>query len=273
VTWFALRVEPRERHDAIAAMLFQCGAAGIHEDGRAYVSHFATEGDARSAADAVARVDPEAPVVVEELADTDWDRRWREGLREIPVGRLTIAPPWLADGVPAERTIVIDPGMAFGTGDHASTRGALRLLQRAIVPGCAVADLGSGSAVLAIGAAKLGAGRVYAIEVDPDALSNAGENIARNGVSSRVHLLEGDARILLPLVAPVDVIVANIIAPVIVALLPAMGAALVPRGRVVVAGILEEERDKVAGAAQAAGWRLLAEDREDGWWSALAERD
>jgi ribosomal protein L11 methyltransferase len=272
VSWFALRVEPRARPRVVAEALFRSGAAGLHEDGSALVTHFPSEAEARMAVKTVAAVDPEADCRIEEITDTDWDRRWREGLRDFTAGSLTISPPWRAGSRPWPRTIVIDPGMAFGTGDHASTRGAMRLLERALRPGCTVADLGSGSAVLSIGAAKLGAGRIFAIELDGDAIGNAAANIARNEVGDRVHLIEGDAALLLPLLAPVDVIVANILASVIVELLPVMAASLGGGGDAVLAGILESERDTVLNAAGSQGWRLRAEDREEGWWSALVGR-
>ena len=272
MSWFALRVEPRARHDAIAAALFRSGAAGLQEDGVALVTHFPSAATAQHAADAVAALEPDAPWRIDEVVDTDWIRRWREGLRAFAAGSLSIVPPWLARGRDSAHTIVIEPGMAFGTGDHASTRGAVRLLERAAHPGCTVADLGCGSAVLAIAAVRFGAGRVYAIEIDVDALGNAATNIALNDVASRVHVIQGDAEVLLPLLAPVDVIVANIAATPVVALLPVMAASLTAGGHTIVAGILDEERDTIRQAAESQGWRLIAEDREDGWWSALAER-
>jgi len=168
--------------------------------------------------------------------------------------------------------VVIDPGMAFGTGDHASTRGALRLLQGRMSPGLVVADLGSGSGVLAIAAAKLGASHVFAIELDPDALGNATANLERNQVTDVVHLFEGDARILLPLVAPVDVIVANIISSVLVELLDTFARALPPGGVAILAGILVSEREAMIEVAAADGWTVLEEDQEEGWWSAAIAR-
>ena len=114
-------------------------------------------------------------------------------------------PPGFVPFSPAEveQSIIIEPGMAFGTGEHATTRGVIRLLQSVIRPGDRVADLGSGSAVLAIAAAKLGARYVAAIELDHDAIENAEQNVARNNVADRVSVIEGDAATLLPLVAPV----------------------------------------------------------------------
>jgi ribosomal protein L11 methyltransferase len=178
----------------------------------------------------------------------------------------------LASSLDPANTIVIEPGLAFGTGDHASTRGAVLLMQRALRPGMAVADLGAGSAVLAIAAAKLGAARVWAIEVDPEAQENAVDNVARNDVVDIVHLFEGDAAVLLPLVAPVDLVVVNILSSVIVALLPAIAASLSPGGWVVLAGILDSEHQVVLDALYRDDWQLRATHVEEDWWSALAQR-
>src|SRR5690606_33722392 len=129
------------------------------------------------------------------LDNTDWSEKWKERITAHQLGALTVTPPWLAAGRDPATTIVIEPAMAFGTGEHPTTRGVVRLMQGAVRAGDSVADLGSGSAVLSIAAAKLGAARVYAIEIDPDATGNAEENIARNGVGDRVAALEGDAAV------------------------------------------------------------------------------
>lgn len=187
------------------------------------------------------------------------------------LGRLTVAPPWLAEGLDPATSIVIEPAMAFGTGEHATTRGVVRLLQSVIRNGDRVADLGAGSAVLSIAAAKLGAAHVAAIELDHDAIENAEENVARNGVADRVVVIEGDASLLLPLVAPVRVITANIISSVLKELLPGMRAALAPGGAAILSGILASERDEMLEAFRVGGWTLAAEDHEDAWWSATIE--
>jgi len=157
--------------------------------------------------------------------------------------------------------------MAFGTGDHPTTRGVLRLMQSVIHAGDVVADLGAGSAVLAIAAAKLGATRVAAVEMDADAISNAEENVARNGVADRVKVIEGDAALFLPLLAPVRVVLANIISSVLLELLPAIGRSLTPDGVAILSGILDEEREKMLTRFAAGGWRVIQEDAEGPWWS------
>jgi Ribosomal protein L11 methylase len=161
--------------------------------------------------------------------------------------------------------------MAFGTGEHATTRGVIRLLQSVVKPGDRVADLGAGSAVLSIAAAKLGASRVAAIEVDHDAIGNAEENVVRNHVDDRVTVIEGDAAMLLPLVAPVEVITANIISSVLVELLPVMASALSPNGHVILSGLLAVEREDMLRVLNSE-WRVEAEDEEDTWWSVTISR-
>jgi ribosomal protein L11 methyltransferase len=133
--------------------------------------------------------------------------------------------------------------------------------------GDTVADLGAGSAVLAIAAAKLGATRVAAVETDHDAISNAEENVARNGVADRVKVIEGDAAVFLPLLAPVRVVLANIISSVLVELLPLIGRSLPGDGVAILSGILDEERAHMLSVFAATGWRVLDEDPEGQWWS------
>jgi ribosomal protein L11 methyltransferase len=166
------------------------------------------------------------------------------------------------------RTVVIDPAMAFGTGEHPSTRGAMRLLQGVIRRGDLVADLGAGSAVLSIAAARLGARRVAAIEIDHDSIANAETNIAANRVGEIVDVIEGDAALLLPLIAPVRVVLANIISSVIIPLLPAMRAALTANGKAIIAGIVIDEKPMMERALAEGGWRVERDDVEDTWWSA-----
>jgi ribosomal protein L11 methyltransferase len=254
------------------AALFAHGAQGVYEDGFALVTSFPEEHEARAAAAAVSAIDPVAVCNVQPSPTVDWSVAWMEHAKVVTSGSLAIAPPWLASSLDPANTIVIEPGLAFGTGDHASTRGAVLLMQRALRPGMAVADLGAGSAVLAIAAAKLGAARVWAIEVDPEAQENAVDNVARNDVVDIVHLFEGDAAVLLPLVAPVDLVVVNILSSVIVALLPAIAASLSPGGWVVLAGILDSEHQVVLDALYRDDWQLRATHVEEDWWSALAQR-
>jgi ribosomal protein L11 methyltransferase len=123
--------------------------------------------------------------------------------------------------------------------------------------------------VLSICAARLGAKRVVAIELDHDAIGNAEENIAANRVSETVHVIEGDAATVLPLVAPAELILANIISSVLLEILPVIRNSLTARGHAILSGILTQERDMMADQIQAAGFVIEHEDIEEEWWSVL----
>lgn len=268
--WTEIRVRSDKRAEIVNA-LFAIGAEGVEERDTEVVTHV-RHLDRSAAMNALKRADAAADVRFAETPSVDWSSAWRERLVAHRVGRLVITPPWLAAEYGPEERLVIEPGMAFGTGDHETTRGVLKLMQKVIRSGDVVADLGAGSAVLAIAAAKLGAKQSIAIELDPDAIGNAEENIAANRVADRCSILLGDANAILPLVSPVRVVLANILANAVIELLPAIAKALTPDGVAIVSGILVAEREEVERAAAAAGLHV-AEFVEDGlWWSATLNR-
>ena len=261
------------RADSVSAALFAAGAEALQESGGALLTHAASESVAGAFAAAALAVDPDAIVASTAAPDVDWTTAWRSQIRAHTVGLLTVTPPWLAAPFLPERRIVIEPAMAFGTGDHATTRGVLQLMQDVIRQGDTVADLGAGSAVLAIAAARLGAARVVAIENDPDAIGNAEENVAANGVV--VTVLEGDAAVFLPLVAldaPVRVVLANIVSSVICELLPVIERSLAPDGVAIFSGMLTNERAAMVGEFTRRGWIVGAECAEGEWWSVVVRR-
>lgn len=270
--WVTVKVNPGTESEAVLAALFEAGAQGIQEIAGLYVTHVESEHAANQLCAAALEANPDAQVETATLPDVDWTEQWKQSIHVQSLGDLSVAPPWLAESLDPAKTIVIDPGMAFGTGEHATTRGVVRLMQRVIRRGDRVADLGAGSAVLAIAAAKLGAGSVAAIEIDNDAIGNAEENVKRNGVAAVVRVIEGDASVLLPLVAPVDIVLANIISSVLIDLLPTLGLALAQDGHAILSGMLFVEREDMVRAFEDAGWRLDAEDHEDAWWSATLVR-
>lgn len=272
MNWLSVRVRPSGSSDAAMAALFEMGSMGVHEAGAELVTHFDDTADAGAITAAVLAADPGAEVVASLIPAVDWAEEWKKGVRAHELGVLAIVPPWLAEGRDPARTIVIEPEMAFGTGEHETTRGVVRLLPSMIRPGDQVADLGAGSAVLAIAAAKLGASRVTAIELDHDAIANANENVERNGVADIVTVIEGDAGVLVSLVAPVRVVLANIISSVLREMLPAIASALTADGEAALSGILLEERDAMLEFLDETGWTLLDEDREGMWWSARIAR-
>jgi ribosomal protein L11 methyltransferase len=266
VKWVSLRITPDSNRDGVIAALFESGSQGVQEDGASVVTHFPADARLHEIRSAVMAADPRADIAVSEAPETDYSE-WRASVSAHQVGNLVIAPPWLAGEFDPNTTIVVDPAMAFGTGEHPTTRGVMRLMQGVVRRGDAVADLGAGSAVLSIAAAKLGAGRATAIEIDPDSIGNAEENVLVNGVREIVEVIEGDATMLLPLLAPVRVVLANIISSVLVPLLPTIRQSLDAGGQAILSGILVEERDAMLDALNADGWTVEREDTEDAWWS------
>jgi ribosomal protein L11 methyltransferase len=256
----------------VIAALFEGGAQGIQEVGESIVTQVESQEIADALERAALAASGDAVVSTAPLANVDWSEQWKNGIHAQVLGCLTVAPPWLAGDLDPAHSIVIEPGMAFGTGEHATTRGVIRLMQSVVRPGDRVADLGSGSGVLAIAAAKLGALYVAAIELDHDAIENADENVARNDVQGRVAVIEGDAATLLPLVAPVRVVTANIISSVLIELLPVIAMCLDGDGRAILSGILSEEREMMVRSIEDSGWQVEAEDHEDIWWSATIAR-
>jgi ribosomal protein L11 methyltransferase len=272
MNWLAVRVRPGTSRDRSLAALFEIGSEGVHEAGDELVTHFPGDMDAEVVRAALLEADPSAQVTATLIPAVDWAEEWKKGVRAHDLGELSIVPPWLAEGRDPSRTIVIEPEMAFGTGEHQTTRGVVRLLPRVIRSGDRVADLGSGSAVLSIAAALLGAAHVTAVEIDHDAITNAGENVVRNGVAGRITVIEGDASILLPLIAPVRVVLANIISSVLLELLPTIASSLTPDGEAILSGMLVDERPMMLEAFAESGWTVVDEDVEGVWWSARIAR-
>ncbi|HEX6597897.1 MAG TPA: 50S ribosomal protein L11 methyltransferase [Gemmatimonadaceae bacterium] len=272
MNWLSVRVRPSESPDAALAALFDMGSEGVQEAGGELLTHFPGDTDEVMVRAAILAADPHAHVETRVIPAVDWSEQWKRGIGAHELGPLAIVPPWLADGRDPATTIVIEPEMAFGTGEHQTTRGVVRLLPSVIRPGDRVADLGAGSAVLSIAAVKLGARQVTAIELDHDSIANAEQNVARNGVAEQVTVIEGDAALLLPLVAPVRVVLANIISSVLLELLPVIAESLAPDGEAVLSGILVEERAMMLEALASNGWKLLGEDEEGAWWSARIAR-
>lgn len=209
-------------------------------------------------------------IAVDTVADNGWAENWKAHFPPLSIGQhLFVHPPWVST-VPAGRVgILLDPGMAFGTGHHASTRGCLVLLERALAatPRARVLDLGTGSGILAIAALKLGAADVWGVDIDPDACAVARENAAVNHVGDALHITGGLAAVP----GTFDIIVANLLAGLLVDTAGELAARLRPGGLAIGAGILREEAPAVRRAWRAAG---LADDQTlpDEEWVTVAAR-
>src|SRR5690606_1873730 len=176
---------------------------------------------------------------------------------------------------PTDRHVIeLDPGMAFGTGSHPTTALCLEALEELDRPGDTVVDVGTGSGILAIAAARLGAGAVIAVDIDPQAVQAARDNCRRNGVHQRVWVAEGSTAAARALLArrPADLVVANILADVIADMAEELFGLLGPGGRLVASGIIDDAAPAVQVRLVAAGFTLLEERARGEWRCLLAER-
>ena len=203
-----------------------------------------------------------------EVAD-DWRERWRSFHGPVVLGdRLTVRPPWVSLDE-TELQVVIDPGQAFGTGAHASTRLCLELLLELPATGPFL-DLGCGSGVLAITAALLGFAPVLAVDNDPAALAATSANAVVNGVELELRRVDLRSEPL----PPADTVTANLLAPLLKQMAPGLAAAVRPGGRVIASGLLlGAETDQVATAFEAHGLRQTRMLGRAGWAALLLERD
>ncbi|HHW15322.1 MAG TPA: 50S ribosomal protein L11 methyltransferase, partial [Firmicutes bacterium] len=213
-------------------------------------------------------LDPgDAELQVARRRESEWAENWKRYYHTFRLGRLVIHPSWEAYSPgPGEAVLTLDPGMAFGTGTHPTTALCLAALGEEIRGGELVADAGTGSGILAVAAMKLGAERVVACDADPVACRVAEENARRNGVADRISVRWGEAgEVLAALARPVDLLVANIVADVIIRLAPSFAAALAPGGRLLASGIVAGRREETAAALSRAGLRVTGGRDEGGW--------
>jgi ribosomal protein L11 methyltransferase len=279
VSWALALLTRADELELLAARLFEHGATGVElqEPGQALmpgtpelppgagrcIAHFADREDAVAAARELGRA--EAPV---EVAEEDWSVAWRRQHRPLRVGpRSWVQPPWEdAPPNPGEVRVVVDPGMAFGTGSHPTTALCLERLDELLAdrPGADVLDVGTGSGVIAFAAVKLGAGRVCGTENDPIALDAARRGAQLNGISpGRIEwaLANPDA---LP-GPPYDVAVANILLNTLVELAPQIARKVAPRGTLVLSGLLATQADEAEAAYAALGLTRGRRKERDEW--------
>ncbi len=260
----------RER---LAAVLSDHDLVAIQEDDvndpRVWTAHFA---DAASRDQALAALTAHADYAAldaqpTEIEDEDWARRTQADLPAITIGRVVVAPPWdlpqpTLRAPPPDIVVLIEPSRGFGTGHHQSTRLCIALLQNRNLSGLTVTDVGTGSGVLAITAAKLGAGFVSAIDSDPDAVENARENIEANGVGKIVDAHVDD--LVTATVSPADLVMANLTGTLLARHAQDLARLVRPRGSLLVSGFNVDERPRVEEALSA-HFDLTETAEEDDW--------
>jgi ribosomal protein L11 methyltransferase len=212
-----------------------------------------------SACAATAGLDNVPAYTQEDVAEQNWVQLTQSQFEPIRVSeRLWIVPSWHEAPDPEALVLVLDPGMAFGTGSHPTTRLCLEWLERIVEPGASLLDYGCGSGILAIAAAKLGASSVIGVDIDLQAVSAAKNNAERNGVDAR---FDDSAK---PLTGQFDIVVANILANPLKALAPAITGHVRPGGQLALSGILSEQAEELI-AIYAPYISLSIADTREGW--------
>ena len=205
------------------------------------------------------------------VADEDWAETWKEFFHTEKIGaRTVIKPTWEEYEVKVGEIVVeLDPGAAFGTGQHATTSLCIRALEDLVRPGMTVFDVGTGSGVLAIVAAKLGAKRVEAVDFDPVAVRVARENVRQNGAEDVVRTERSD--LLKSVAGKADLIIANIIADIIVRLFGEVKGSLAAGGTMLLSGIIEDRLPDVVEAAAQHGFAVEKIEQEKGWAAVIVK--
>ena len=213
------------------------------------------------------------PLQVRTLRETDWANAWKEYFFVHRVGRRTVIVPSWRDYIaqPDDVVLMLDPGMAFGTGLHPTTRLCLQAVEDMLERGMRVLDVGAGSGILSIAAARLGASHVEAVEIDPVAASVCQENVSRNDVGSVVSVKAGTIGEDPP-EAPFDLVLANITIATLLELQPLLARQLRPGGLAILSGVLVERADELLDALRAADWRHERTDQEQDWVALLVRR-
>lgn len=237
--------------------------SGYFEEDADYPTNYKTLRDTVTVE--LARIGETAEWREKRIANEDWSESWKEHYHILHYGsRIQVVPEWLEPDYPEDLVIRIEPGMAFGTGEHETTSLCMNWLEELITPEMTVFDVGTGSGILAIAARALGAGRVDAMDFDPVAVLATVKNAARNNASIMIYKSD----LLNDCVGKADLIIANIVADVILMLVPQIEEHLNENGQFLCSGVLVERADDVCNALESAGF-TVKEKRVDGEWCAI----
>lgn len=285
MTWTEIEIEiARESAEAVTAILLEHGCKGVAEVGEDPLlikGHLPPVDGAETSLEEI-----EAALVdlatyglssplhlrVHGVEEADWATEWKRHYVPMEIGRrLLIKPTWTECPANTGRAVVeLDPGMAFGTGGHPTTRLCLEALDDFVKPGDIVADIGTGSGILALAAARLGAAHVYACDVDPLPVQVARENVAGNGLSGVVDVLskeDFDAQ-----APPCSLVVANILASTVMEIAPAVLDRLLPSGLFIASGIVDEKLNEVLDCFSSVGLAVEEVRQQEVWRCVIARR-
>ena len=216
-------------------------------------------------------------MTMDTMEDADWENNWKQYYKPMEIGeRLLVIPQWETAEVGDRVPLILEPGLTFGTGSHATTRLCLMALEKHVKPGMRVVDLGCGSGILSIAALKLGAAEARAIDIDDKCINVAYENAAMNGIGKDTYtVLSGniltDQSAVEQLGGGYDIVVANIVSDIIIALAPQARYYMKEDALFLCSGIIDTRAEEVKGKLVEAGFEVLEERSADGWFSFLCK--
>ena len=219
-------------------------------------------------------LNPEAEITVSGVNEEDWANSWKAYYKPIKIGeRIVIVPAWEKYSAKEGEIVVrMDPGMAFGTGTHETTRLVIKLLEKYIKNGMRVADVGCGSGILAICASKLGAGECKAYDIDPVAVKVANENIKDSGLTNVTCEVSDLLKQVDKSGGTYDVICANIVADIIIRMMPDVGALMNENSVILASGIIVERSEDVINGFEEHGFKIVERIDENGWCALAVQK-
>jgi ribosomal protein L11 methyltransferase len=273
--FFQLKITlPDNLREPVTAVLYDKGCEGIEEKDDALIAYFPDSANLDRIKDALSGFDG-LSFSNEAVEEKDWQAEWKERFECVRAAGFLICPPWKAQGpMPGEKLLLLDPGNAFGAGDHVTTLTVLRLLKKWAdrhenlkknLNSKSLLDLGTGTGILAIGACLMGVGDVTAVDTDASSVEAAENNSALNGLTGKARIIHGDIRAA---GADYDIVLANIFLEPLLELMHSISAVLKPGGTLIISGLLEGQEQAVLQEADREGLLIVDSEIVNGWFSA-----